>query len=249
MPQQSESERERERGREREERCQAGQMHAVRGGCCLLLPPLPSLIVIAILHTFAARKFPHFHTKFFLLDFCLATFFHIIKADYLGRRIVQRVLFVSMHVRKCTGQWTVPAPPLPLPHPLSLCLSFATAFMMCGCLVNPVPIMRMWVLRIPNGHFPFRPLCPQASSLYIYTHTHHSHTHIQTVALCSQRTRLSTKYWLQASFEATIILLLCFARSPFALLSPSPIALPAVVCPLLLFACWIKIKLTPYWPT
>lgn len=109
-------------GREREERCQAGQMHAVRGGCCLLLPPLSSLIVIAILHTFAARKFPHFHTKFFLLDFCLATFFHIIKADYLGRRIVQRVLFVSMHVRKCTGQWTVPAPlSLSLTLSLSVC--------------------------------------------------------------------------------------------------------------------------------
>lgn len=122
---------EQERGRGKsEERCQAGQMHAVRGGCCLLLPPLPSLIVIAILHTFAAKKFPHFPAQFFRLDFCLATFFHIIKADYLGRRgIVQRVLFVSMHVRKCTGQWTVPAPPLFLSFSLSLSLS-----VLCNCI-------------------------------------------------------------------------------------------------------------------
>lgn len=131
------------RAREREERREVpGGSNACSAecGCCLLLlPPLPSLIVIAILHTFATRKFPHFPAQFFLLDFCLATFFHIIKADYLGRRgIVQRVLFVSMHVRKCTGQWT-PSPSLSLP----LCLSFAIAFMMCGCLVNPVPIMRM----------------------------------------------------------------------------------------------------------
>lgn len=116
--------------------------------------------------------------------------------------------------------WTMDRAP-PLPHPLSLCLSFATAFMMCGCLVNPVPIMRMWVLRIPNGHFPFRPLCPQASSLY--THTPLTHTHIQTVALCGQRTRLSTKYWLQASFEATFILLLCsLFCSPFSVSHCSP---------------------------
>lgn len=101
--------------REREERREVpGGSNACSAecGCWLLLPPLPSLIVIAILHTFATRKFPHFPAQFFLLDFCLATFFHIIKADYLGRRgIVQRVLFVSMHVRKCTGQWT-PSPSL-----------------------------------------------------------------------------------------------------------------------------------------
>lgn len=166
-------------GRKREERCQAGQMHAVLGGCCLLLRPLPSLIVIAILHTFAARKFPHFPTQFFLLDFCLATFFHIIKADYLGRRIVQRVLFVSMHVRKCTGQWTLPAPPSASPSPsLSVCplqlhswcaAALLILFQLCAC--------ECFVSLMGTFHFDH---CVRRRPVYTYTHTHttHTHTHI-----------------------------------------------------------------------
>lgn len=119
----------RARERESEERCQAGQMHAVRSAAAAFYSlHYPRWLWLRFCIHSQARKFPHFPAQFFLLDFCLATFFHIIKADYLGRRgIVQRVLFVSMHVRKCTGQWNVPAPPLSLP--LSLCVS-----VLCNCI-------------------------------------------------------------------------------------------------------------------
>lgn len=122
---------------------------------------------------------------------------------------------------------------------LSLCLSFAIAFMMCGCLVNPVPIMRMWVLRIPNGHFPFRPLCPQASSLHIHTHTHHSHTHTH-IDSCTVRPKDSSVdkilitglFWGNVYSFALLSVLLGIALSPFALLSLlslPPCRLPFVV--------------------
>lgn len=107
----------------------------------------------------------------FLLEFFVwQPFFHIIKADYLGRAHCA----ASCSLCPCMSG-NAPdngRPPLHRSAPLS------HAFMMCGCLVNPVPIMRMWVLRIPNGHFPFRPLLPQASSPHTHTHMHtHRHTH------------------------------------------------------------------------
>lgn len=92
--------------------------------------------------------------------------------------------------------------------------------------------MRMWVLRIPNGHFPFRPLLPQASSPHTHTHTW-IYTHRET--LCDLRTRLSAKYWLQASFEASFILSLCSVLLLLAL----PLLSHCSPCSrLLLFVCF-----------